>query len=307
MRKPRLANAGVAHQQNRLPAGGDPFRSTPQQGPLRRAIDETGNTARSPDPPARKIARAHDPVHRLGLTKAAERLAAEEFKADVPVGKLLAGLGDVDLVRHGRCLKPRGQMLGCPADLVDLGEFAGDHVGHDMARVEANADLKSGIAEAADTPDQLNGRVAGQRRMVVVGNRGAEYGGQPVAQLLANDAAELAHRASHCRERRFKARHRLLRLQLGNKTCGIDDVGAQNRHKPPFAVGVDALTDRRSAFGAPAVARTNRRLTREAMHSSAFNDCLGSPAPTPTRRLTYITHSGMHGNWACGIRDVTGW
>jgi len=146
-----------------------------------------------------------------------------------------------------------------------------------MTRVEADPDLKTGIAQAADTPDKLDGRVTGQGRMVVVGDRSAEYRGQPVAQLFTDDAAKLPHRASHRRKRRLKTQHRLLRLQFGNESGGIDDVGAQNRYKPSFAIGIDALTDRRSAFGAPAVARTNCRLTRETMHSSAFNDCPGSP------------------------------
>ena len=61
-------------------------------------------------------------------------------------------------------------MLGGTTNLIDLGKLAGDHVGHYMARVEADPDLKSGIAQAAYTPDQLDGRVAGQGGMVVVGD-----------------------------------------------------------------------------------------------------------------------------------------
>ncbi|MHC2160646.1 hypothetical protein ACVL5V_003067 [Bradyrhizobium ottawaense] len=297
VRKPRLSDAGVTHEQNGLAAGADPFGRTPQQGPLRRAVDKSGNTARTPDPPARKIARAHDPVHRHRLAETAERLAAQEFEADVSIRELLTGLRDVDLVRLGRRFQPRGQMLGRPADLIDLGEFAGDHVGDHMARVEPDPDLKTGIAQAANTPDELDGRVASERRVVVVGDRGTEHGGQPVSQLLADNATELAHRSSHRRESRLEARHRGLRLQLGDKSCGIDDVGAQNGHEPPFAVGLNALADRRSAFGAPAIARTDRRLTREAMHSSAFKRLpQQSSLPAPARHSAYITNRGLHGN-----------
>ncbi|WP_245334263.1 hypothetical protein, partial [Bradyrhizobium guangdongense] len=50
----------------------------------------------------------------------------------------------------------------------------------------------------------------------------------------------------------------------------VYDVGTKNRHKATFAVGVDPLTHCGSAFGAPAIVRIDRRLTREAMHSCAL-------------------------------------
>ncbi len=178
MRQPRLADARVAQQQDRLPACARVFSSARQQGPLRCAIDEPRDAARPPHPPARQIARAYDPVDRQGLVEAAQRLAAQKFKADMSVGELLTGFRHVDLVRLGRRLQPRGQMLGGTADLVDLGELAGDHVGDDMPGVETDPDLKAGIAEADDAPDQLDRRMAGQGRMVVVRDRGAEHRGK---------------------------------------------------------------------------------------------------------------------------------
>ena len=187
----------------------------------------------------------------------------------MPVGKILAGFRDVDLVRLGLLLQPRGQMLGGAADLVDLGEFAGDHVGHDMAGVDADPDLKGGITEAGDAPDQLDRGMARQRRMVVVRDRCAEHRGKPVAQLLADDAAKLPYGSPHRRQRRLEARDRRLRIQFSNKTRGVDDVGTKNRHKSTFAVGIDPLTHCGPAFGAPAIVRIDRRLTREAMHSCA--------------------------------------
>jgi hypothetical protein len=187
----------------------------------------------------------------------------------MPVRELLAGFGDEDLIRLGGRLEPRSQMLGGSADLVDFGELAGDHVGDDMAGMEADPHLKSGIAEAADTPDKLDGCVARQRRVVVVGNRGAEDRRQSISQLLADDAAKLTYGGPHGRQCRFEARDSLLRLQIGNETGGVYDVGTKNRHKATFAVGVHPLTHCGSAFGAPAIVRIDRRLTREAMHSCA--------------------------------------
>ena len=40
--------------------------------------------------------------------------------------------------------------------------------------------------------------------MVVVGDRGTEHSGHPVTQLLADDAAKLAYRAPHGRQRWFE-------------------------------------------------------------------------------------------------------
>jgi hypothetical protein len=117
-----------------------------------------------------------------------------------------------------------------------------------MAGMEADPHLKPGIAQAADAPNQLDGRVTGQGRMVVIRDRGAEDSGKPVTQLLADDAAKLAYRASHRSKSRLEPQHRFLGLELSDKTCGIDDVGAQNRHKSALAVRIDSLTDGRSAF-----------------------------------------------------------
>jgi hypothetical protein len=105
--------------------------------------------------------------------------------------------------------------------------------------------------------------------MVIVGDRGTKDRCQSVSQLLADDAAKLTYGGPHGRQRRLEARDSLLWLQIGNKTRGVYDVSAKNRHKPTFAVGVDPLTHCGSAFGAPAIVRIDRRLTREAMHSSA--------------------------------------
>src|SRR5437762_3211472 len=191
-------------------------------------------------------------------------------------------------------------MLRGAADLVDFGELAGDHVGHDVAGVETDPDLKSGIAQVRDAPDQLDGRMAGQRSMVVVSDRCTKYRRHAVAQLLADDSSKLAYRPSHSGQSRLEARDSLLRLQFGNKPGGIDDVGPENCHKSSFAVRIDALAHRRSAFGAPAVARINRRLTREAMHSCASNDCRGSPAPAPARRLALHYRTGDA--WQSGLQ-----
>ncbi|MHC2283284.1 hypothetical protein ACVME8_009927 [Bradyrhizobium diazoefficiens] len=121
------------------------------------------------------------------------------------IREYLAGFRHVDLIGLGRCLQPRGKMLSGASDLVDLGKLAGDHIGDDVPRMEADPNLKSGIPKTANAPDKLDGSMAGQRRMVVVGDRGTKDRGQAVPQLLADDAAELAYRAPHGRQRRLQA------------------------------------------------------------------------------------------------------
>jgi hypothetical protein len=115
------------------------------------------------------------------------------------------GTGGVDLARLGRRLQPGRQVLRGAADLVDLGEFAGDHVGDDQSGVEADPDLQPGIAQAGDAPHQRNGGVAGERRMVVIRHRRPEDGRDTVTHFLADDAAKLANGAAHGRQRRLKA------------------------------------------------------------------------------------------------------
>ncbi|MHC2633492.1 hypothetical protein ACVME5_006175 [Bradyrhizobium liaoningense] len=205
MRESRLADARIAEQQNRLPACPGVSGCTLQQSPLGSAIDEARDTARPPHPPTRQVARAYDPIDRHGLAKAAQRLAAQRFEPDMSLSKLLAGFRGVDLVRLGRRFQPRGQVLRGTTDLVDLGELAGDHVGNDMAGVQADPHLKTGVTQACDSPHELDRRVTGHRRMIVVRNGSAEHRRKPIAQLLADDAAELPDRPSHRRQRRLQA------------------------------------------------------------------------------------------------------
>src|SRR4051794_27494974 len=214
----------------------------------------------------------------------------------MPVGELLASLGDADLVRLSRRLQPSGQMLGRAADLVDLGELAGDHVGNDMAGVETNPDLKPGITKARDAPNQFYRSVAGQGRMIVVRNGGTEHGGKAVAQFLADDTAELPNRPPHSGQSWLQARDRLLRIELCNKPGGIDDIGPENCDKPSFTVGIGAA-HACTAIGAAAVACFDRRLTCRAKHSVLSRPCSGTVG-RPLR--TMATGSPMKTRLATG-------
>jgi hypothetical protein len=190
----------------------------------------------------------------------------------MPVRELLAGLGHVDLVRLGCRLQSRGQMLGGAADLVNLGKLAGDHVGHDMAGVETDPDLESGVPQAcrrAGRARSPHGRPRGAWLSSAIGAPNTAASPSPSSLLTMPPNWRTA--ASHGREGRLQARDSLLRLQFGNKPGGVYDIGPKNRHKPTFAVGIGTLHALRprnlehQLSSGPIV-----RLTREAMHSRAF-------------------------------------
>jgi hypothetical protein len=135
--------------------------------------------------------------------------------------------------------------------------------------MEAHPDLESGIAEAGDTPNQLDRRVAGERRMIVVCDRRTEYGGKAVAEFLADDTAELAHRSAHRDQCGLEAGDGGLRIEFGNETRGINHVGTQNRDETPLAVRL-CPPQGGAASGAPAIAWVNRRLACGALHFRTF-------------------------------------
>ena len=178
--------------------------------------------------------------------------------------------------RLRRRLQPGSQMLRRTANLVDLGEFAGDDIGDDEARMQSYPDLQPRIAQAHDASNQLDGGVAGKRRMIVIGDGSPEDRRQPVTHFLADDAAELTHRGSHRRQRRLQTQQRLLGFKLGNEVRRVDHVCAKDRHELSLAVGILGLgtprnADRaRAATGAPKVAGVHRRLAGETMHFCAL-------------------------------------
>ena len=99
-------------------------------------------------------------------------------------------------------------------------------------------DLQIGIAEARHASNDLEGGMAGERRMIVVGHRSPEDRGDPVSHFAADDSAELAHRGTHRRQRRLEARHCLLRVELGHEVGRFHDVRTQDRYELSFADGI---------------------------------------------------------------------
>jgi hypothetical protein len=266
----RLSDAGIAGQANRSAAEGAALCGASQQRQFARTIDELRYATRLAHPPAGEIAGAGDAIYRHRIGETLEQFGTQGFELDVSFGQFLAGLGCVDLAGLRRRLQPGRQVLRGSADLVDLGEFAGDHVGHDQSGVEAYPNLKPGIAQTGDAPYQRNGGMAGERRVIVIRHGRPKDGREAVAHFLADDAAKLTDGAAHGGQRRFKARQGLLGIEFGDEARRMDQIRAENRHELPFAVGILALLRRCTAMGTPIVSRIHRRSACETMHFHAL-------------------------------------
>src|SRR5437773_1521598 len=119
----------------------------------------------------RKVLRTGDPMDWHRLVKTLQRPGPEGLELNVAIGKFLAGFGRVDMAGCRFRFQPRRQMLRRTTNLIDLGKFAGDHIGDDESRVETDPDLEPGITQAFDAPDQLKGGVASQWRVIRVCER----------------------------------------------------------------------------------------------------------------------------------------
>jgi len=132
---------------------------------------------------------------------------------------------------------------------------------------------------------ELDGCVAGKRRVIVIGDGRPEHRRQPVTHFLADDAAELTHRGPHGRQRRLQTQQGLLGFQLGDQVRRVNNVRAKDGHELPLTdrilnLGVPRIADRaRAAMGAPKVAGVHRRLTGETVH---FCDLIGTKMSNET-------------------------
>ncbi len=110
--------------------------------------------------------------------------------------------------------------------------------------MESDPNLERGITQAGDAPDQLDRGMAGQRRMVIVGDRRAEYRRQAVTQLASptmppncRTALRMAAKAGSRRDIAASG------SRSGNEPRGIDHVGTKDCHKSLFAIGIHPLGD----------------------------------------------------------------
>ncbi len=77
-------------------------------------------------------------------------------------------------------------------------------MGDDVTGVNADPDVKTGILQQFDAPDQLDGRMTGHDGVIVVRVRCTKQRDQPIAALLADDTAIAPDRRAHRDQGRLK-------------------------------------------------------------------------------------------------------
>ena len=118
-----------------------------------------------------------------------------------------------------------------------------DRAGDDLAGVDPDPGREVEPLPAAqlgrvlgDVVEHLQGRVTGAPRVVLVGDRGAEDGHDPVAGELVDGALEAVHGLGQDREEALHDLAPLLRVLLLGQVHRAADVGEQHRHL--LALGV---------------------------------------------------------------------
>jgi hypothetical protein len=178
-----------------------------QQRHLLVAADEAGEAAlarevepRASGADAGQLEDPHRPARPLDLE------LAQVIQLEEAVGELGGGFGQVGLPRLGQRLHPLRQadrVADRGVAVIALADRAGDH----LARVDPDpggevetvlaAQLGGVLGDVVEHPQR---RVAGAARMVLVGDRGAEDGHDPVAGEFVDRALEAAHLVGEDRE-----------------------------------------------------------------------------------------------------------
>ena len=171
---------------------------------------------------------------------------AEVLQLHEAVGQLGRALGQVSLAGLGQRLHPLRQPDRVPdrgvAALADLG-------GDDLAGIDPDPsrEIESVLAPQlggvlADVVEHLQRRVTGAPRVILVGDRGAEDGHDPVAGELVDGSLEAVYRIGKGGEEALHDRVPLLWvLALGHVHRALN-VGKEDRDLLALATGLRDLT-----------------------------------------------------------------
>ena len=239
----RLAEAGVADEQERLSAAGEQVvRCSAQARGLGLPADErrlrvvaAGRLA-AQDAPRRH--RCRPPLER----ELAHRL--EHEPRHQPLGRLLAGH---DRPRSGRRLEA-GRDVRHVAERHGLRLAGADHADGREPAVDPDADVElldvPCLADvAAVRPDHRQHReprLGGAVGVVLVGGRDAEVGAHPVAHVGLHRSAELLDDAAHARHALADQRLHLVGAHALAQAGGADDVGEERGHRPKLVTPAGA-------------------------------------------------------------------
>ena len=219
-----------------------------------RATDEwrQPGVARESGPPPWRTVAAHEPVGPHGSGTAADRSDAGLGPFELPITGVPAGaLRRVHLTGLGKRLQPSGEV-----DRVSEGRLAAAGVrvemGHDHeTRVQRNPHPEGHAGALLDLPAvvghrllDVERRVRGTRRVILLGHRRSEHGHQPVPGVVGHGALVPVDALSHEGE---AAAHDLvygLRVQPLGERRVAGHVGEEHRDVASLPV-VDARCRRR--------------------------------------------------------------
>ena len=213
------------------------------------AADEAGEAALAGEVEAG--ARLADPGQLEDLHRPARALdleLAEVVEVEVAAGQLGGALGQVGLARLGQRLHPLGQADGVADRGVGGAAAPADRPGDDLAGVDPDPGREVEPLRApqlgrvlGDVVEHLQGGVAGAPGVVLVGDRGAEDGHDPVAGELVDGALEAGHGLGQHREEALHDLAPLLRVLLLGQVHRAADVGEQDRDLLALGVVLDGV------------------------------------------------------------------
>jgi hypothetical protein len=271
--EPGLADAGLAADADDLAVAGTGAR----QGlgkllELGRAPDEPGQPAggrgleaRAPRPGTRQL------VDLDGLAQAFDRDGAEGPDLDVALGEPQDAGGHEDRAGHSHLLHAGGEVSGLTDGGVVHAKVAADGANDDFAGVEADANLErdargalDGLGVALDGLLHAEGRVTGADGVVLVGERRAKEGHDPVAHHLIDGALKPVHGFHHPLEDGVEELPGLLGIAVGEELHRALQVGEEDRDLLALALegglrGQDLLGEVLGGIGLRGVESLSRR------------------------------------------------
>ncbi len=208
------------------------------------AADEAGEAAlarevepRASRADARQLEDAHRPARALDLE------LAQVGELEEAARQLRRRFGQVGLARLGQRLHPLRQADRVADRGVVTAALAADRPGDDLAGVDPDphrevepvlaAQLRRVLGDVVEHPQR---REAGAPGVVLVGDRGAEDGHDPVAGEFVDGALEAAHLVGEDREEALHDPAPLLRVVLLGQVHRALDVGEEHRDLLALAV-----------------------------------------------------------------------
>ena len=237
VKEARLAHPGLADDADDLPVpGAGALHRAPEHAELGLAPDEAGEPAdRGSLEPG---ARLSGPDQLEGLERVGETLDHEgprRLHRDVAPDELQGLAGEQGGARLRELLHAGGEVRGLADRRVVHVQVATDRPHHDLTRVDPDPDPhRHRVARdpghvAPDRVLHAQRRVAGAEGMILVGQRRAEEGHDPVAQHLVDGALVVVDGLHHGFEDRVEDLPRLLGVTVGQKLERALEIREQHR------------------------------------------------------------------------------